>query len=471
MKTFALALRNLLRNRRRSLATLLAMAIGSMAILLFGGFSANIKYSMETTHIRMGGHLQIQHSDFQTYGTGNPAAYGITDPGRIIDGIRRDERLREFVVAATPMLQFVGIAGNYTAGASQAIAGIGLVAEEQAAMREWNAYQIPIRATPLLLKGTPPDSVVIGTGLARLLLLCEPLKIAGCEKPASKAQEPAGKEVPSDIAILSAQEASAARADGSSPSDRRASNRLELLVSNARGTPNVASLEVVHAETQPIKALDDVYVALHLAQAQRLVFGADRPRVTSIAIQLRSSRMMDAAAARIRSELGSWSGNQPLVVLDFATLNPFYVRTIQLFDTIFGFIFMLISGIVLFTVNNTMNTAVVERTVEIGTLRAIGLRRSGIRRLFVTEGVLLGLAGAVIGVFGALVAAFVVNHSGLEWLPPGNADKMPLVLRVSGEWRMMVQTTAGLVVIAVLSAWLPAFRAARLNLVDALRHV
>ena len=79
-----------------------------------------------------------------------------------------------------------------------------------------------------------------------------------------------------------------------------------------------------------------------------------------------------------------------LAVRDFGTLNPFYVQSVKLFDTIFGFMFILIGGIVMFTVSNTMNTAVVERTVEIGTLRAIGLRRAGIRRLFIAEGTLIG---------------------------------------------------------------------------------
>lgn len=470
MRTLSLALRNLLRNRRRSLATLLAMAIGSMSILLFGGFSANIKYSMETTHIRMGGHFQIQHRDFQTYGSGNPTAYGIADASGIIQAIQRDEVLRQLVLVATPMLQFGGIAGNYSAGVSQTIYGTGLVAADQSRMREWNDYEIPILATPLALTGTPPDSAVIGTGLARLLQLCGPLRIADCPKPESQTQNKAGAAIPDDIAKLSSLETSAG-AGKSSTADQRGSTRIEILASNARGTPNVASLNVVHTDTQPIKALDDVYVALHLPQAQRLIYGADPPKVTAIAIQLRRSDQMAAAAARLNAKLPEWSGGQPLAVLDFATLNPFYVRTIQLFDTIFGFIFILISGIVLFTVNNTMNTSVVERTVEIGTLRAIGLRRSGIRRLFVTEGIVLGLIGGVIGIVGALVGAFVVNHLGLEWLPPGNAGTMPLVLRVWGEWAMIGETTAGLVAIAVLSAWWPAYRAARLNVVDALRHV
>ncbi len=65
-----------------------------------------------------------------------------------------------------------------------------------------------------------------------------------------------------------------------------------------------------------------------------------------------------------------------------------------MFASIFGFISVLIGAIVLFTVTNTMSMAVVERTVEIGTLRAIGLRRGGIRAMFVSEGIVLGCFGA-----------------------------------------------------------------------------
>ena len=61
MRLLSLALRNLLRNRRRSLATVLAMVIGSVSILLFGGYVQNIVDGMQTDYVRDGGHLQLQH--------------------------------------------------------------------------------------------------------------------------------------------------------------------------------------------------------------------------------------------------------------------------------------------------------------------------------------------------------------------------------------------------------------------------
>jgi putative ABC transport system permease protein len=118
-----------------------------------------------------------------------------------------------------------------------------------------------------------------------------------------------------------------------------------------------------------------------------------------------------------------------------------------------------------------MSMAVVERTVEIGTLRALGLRRAGIRRMFLCEGLLLGVAGAVLGVLIAALLGAAINHSGLTWLPPGNVDPIPLRVRVWGEGALLTGTAISLACVAVLSAWWPARRAARLNVVEALRHV
>ena len=82
MMTLSLAARNLLRNRRRSLATVLALAIGATAVLLFGGYSADIRYTLLTDYVQTGGHLQVQHKDFFLFGNGNPTAYGLADYGK-----------------------------------------------------------------------------------------------------------------------------------------------------------------------------------------------------------------------------------------------------------------------------------------------------------------------------------------------------------------------------------------------------
>jgi len=464
MMTLNLALRNLLRNRRRSLATLMAMAIGSASILMFGGYSTNINYTMHTEYVQTGGHLQIQHRDFYLYGSGNPTAYGIADYTEIIEAIQKDPVLGKIVLVATPTLQFGGIAGNYSAGVSRTITGNGLVAANVNRMRKWNDFGLQTHSPVFALEGSAPDSAIVGTGVARVLQLCEALNINRCPKPEKK-QEVDGKALPDDIAQLALQEAPAGGFVAANP------RRIEVLAGNARGTPNVASLDVIRAEEQGFKELDEVYIMMHLAQTQKLIYGNSAPKVTSIILQLQHTSQIPAAESRLTPILAKFNSSQPLAVLDFRTLNPFYVQTIQLFDTIFGFIFILIGGIVLFTVSNTMNTAVVERTVEIGTLRAIGLRRAGIRALFIAEGAVLGLCGALLGVFLALLLSATANQMGLTWTPPGSVDALPLTLTVWGEWSMIGSTTISLIVIAVVSAWWPARRAAHLSVVDALRHV
>lgn len=467
MVTLNLAVRNLLRNRRRSIATLVAMSIGCAAILLFGGFSGNINYEMHTRIVQRGGHLQIQHRDFYLYGSGNPTAYGIDDYQKILGEIGSDPELKKMVVVATPSLQFGGIAGNYAASVSRTVIGNGYVATDINAMRNWNDFGLRSKAPVSALEGTKEDSAVVGVGVARVLQLCDALKIDKCPKPEQKTKSD-GESLPDDIAQLSVQEAeSGSSAGGAGGSPRR----VEILVVNSRGAPNVTSVEVVRAEDQGVKELDEIAVIMHLAKIQQLVYGKSQPKVTSIIVQLRHSSQVPVALARLQPILDRYSAKQPLTVLDFRALNPFFVQTTQMFDTIFGFVFLLIGAIVLFTVSNTMNTAVVERTVEIGTLRAIGLRRSGIRSLFVTEGALLGVLGALLGVALAFAVSTVVNNLEIPWVPPSTVEPVPLTILVSGETQMIVGTTIGLIIIAVVSAWWPAYRAAQLKVVDALRHV
>lgn len=495
-----LAVRNLLRNRRRSLSTLLALAIGLTAIMLFSGFKANLGFTMLSAYVRGGGHLQIQHRDYFLYGSANPTAYGIADYQSLIERIGADPELRSMVTVVTPMLRFGGLAGNFDAGVSRTVIGSGYVAEDVSRMRQWNEYGVPSKRSAFPLAGAAPDAAIVGIGVARVLQLCAPLGVSDCPTPAAEAPKSTGPARPTegvdpkrvakaakgakagkggvdpgaplplvlddDIAALARAETSTTR-----PLASAAGARIELLSSSSRGAPNVAALSVVAAEDQGFKELDEISVVLQLAQAQRLVFGRAEPKVTAIMVLLAHSADEPAALERLRQLLPTAGGGQPLVARSFGELNPFYIQSEQLFDVIFRFIFVLIGGIVLFTVSNTMNTAVVERTIEIGTLRAIGLRRGGIRRLFVAEGFILGVCGTILGLVIAIALGWVVNQAGLTWLPPGSSERLPLQLRVLANGGTVGAAALGLVLIAAASAWWPARRAANLNVVEALRHV
>jgi putative ABC transport system permease protein len=465
VSTLSLAWRNLLRNRRRSLMTLIAMVLGLVAVLLFGGYIRDINYALQSDFVRLTGHLQIQHKDYFRFGSGNPAAYGIARYERVLDLVKKDPVLAPMLAVATPTLQFGAIAGNFAASVSRTAYVTGVVVEDQNRMREWNDYGLRILARRLPLSGSAPDTAVIGTGVARVLQLCAALKVPDCALETAK-PETQGAGLPADIATLSDGNTTAAVASAATGQPR-----IEILATNARGAPNVAAVNVLRAEFQGIKELDDVYVGLHLSQAQKLVFGAAPPQVTAIALQLRHTADIPDARERLDELLKTTLKGEPLGIVDYETLNPFYGQTLAMFAAIFGFISVLIGAIVLFTVSNTMSMAVVERTAEIGTLRAIGLRRGGIRAMFVSEGVMLGCLGAVLGIGAALGLAWVINHLGYTWTPPGRIEPVPLAVHMAGENAMMLASAGGLVIVAALSAILPAARAARMNIVEALRHV
>lgn len=470
MAEWLLAIRNLRRNRRRSASTLIALALGLTTILLFSGFKSNLTYTGLTAFVRTGGHLQIQHRDYFLYGSGNPTAFGIAGHETLIEQIRQDPILKPLIEVTTPLLRFGGLAGNFEAGISRTVIGTGFVAADISRMRRWNEFDIPIHRPAFALERTGQDAALIGLGVARVLQLCEPLRISDCPRPEAAGTTDVPGEVavslPADIADL----ATAEHARNPMPAADGGKARLELLSSGARGAPNVATLQVVAAEDQGFKELDEVSVMIHLAQAQRLVFGRSPPRVTAIMVLLTHTANQAAVAARLQQILIQHGAGQQLVVRGFEELNPFYVQTEQMFDVIFGFIFVLIAGIVLFTVSNTMNSAVVERTVEIGTLRAVGLRQSGIRRLFVIEGFVLGCVGAAMGLIVAVIVGEAVNLSGITWLPPGSSERLLLQLRVLGSPQVVMGTAGALVLITAGSAWWPAWRAAKLSIVEALRH-
>ena len=155
MADWSLALRNLMRNRRRSLSTLIALAIGLTAILLFSGFKANLTYTGLTAFVRAGGHFQIQHRDYFLYGGGNPTGYGIRDYERLLDAVRKDPVLQPMLLVATPFLRFGGLAGNFEAGISRTVIGTGYDAEDINRMRQWNEFEVPLARLGFRLAGTP----------------------------------------------------------------------------------------------------------------------------------------------------------------------------------------------------------------------------------------------------------------------------------------------------------------------------
>jgi putative ABC transport system permease protein len=463
-----IAFRNLLRNLRRSTMTGSAVAAGAMAMLLFGGFVSYIFAGLETNNVQRIGHLTVFRDGYFLLGAGNPAAYGIDHYPQVMQLIQHDPVVGPMIGVITPTQSMVGIAGNFSGDveASKTFLGVGLIPSDRERMRQWDEYGAGRAYTPdSRLSDGDPSRGLIGVGLARVLGLCAPLGLPDCPplRATSATRSDSAGPVNPDIAALTLHDA------GGTGSDANRGPHIDLLAATAGGAPNVVSMTVGGSEPQGVKELDDNYVAMHLTLAQQLVYGRGEHKVTAIVLQLRRSEDLEAARSRLRTLFGQ--NHLDLDVRDFGELTPFYGQVVRMFSSIFAFIALVMGVIVLFAVVNTMTMNVMERTNEIGTIRAMGVRRSGIRAQFIAEGSLIGAIGAVIGAGAALLIAALINHAGLTWIPPANVNEVPLRLDVVGRPLLVAGATFGLAWVATLAALFPSNRAARLPVVDALRHV
>jgi len=469
MLMLKIATRNLFRNTRRSITTLGTITIGAAAVMVFGAYITYIQYGVQTNAVQQTGHLQVFRNGYFAFGTASPGAWGIDRYSTVLSLIKNDQALHRLSAVITPIQSLAGIAGNFENNTSKTFLGVGFVPSERDRMKQWDEYGTEPRG--LKHSGLTDDDLakgVTGMGLVRILGLCERLHLDSCSRaiqPPSAPSEFAGED-PQPSANL-ADLASLDKPEGDAATN--VTPTIDLLAATAGGAPNVVSLQVASVEIQPFKELDDNYVGMNIGLAQDLIYGRGEHKATGIVLQLHRTEDLGAARARL-SSLFKERGLD-LEVRDFTDLNPQYNQIVGLFRSIFSFITLIIGIVVLFTVSNAMSMSVIERTGEIGTTRAMGVRRQGIREQFLVEGSVLGAIGATVGVFVAQLVAFSVNHAGLTWTPPGAGAPVPLRLYTNGVDALVVLTWIGLFVVSAAAALIPANRAARMPVVDALRHV
>lgn len=470
MMLHQVAARNLLRNRRRSIATALTIAIGVTALLLFGGFRADLIKLMLTGYVRSMGHVIVQHEDFLEYGSGNPAQYSIADAMAVRNALLVQPDLARHIHVATPLLAFPSVAGHAARETSKTVLINGQDAQDQSRMRTWNFYNVrmPVRVHPLA--GKPDNSALLGTGVARMLQVCAVLPDA--EKCGARAAKPPALDAAVNSELLdlaNAEHGSARDAQGSAVDPTRSDRSIEVLAATTRGVPNVKSFQVIGAESQGFKEMDDVYVIVSYQAARDLLFGRGSTQATSIAIQLNHPDDLPDMMAKTRSMLAAKFPGAPLAVRSVNEVVPFIDQTISMFNTIFGFIAVLIIAVVMFTVANTVGASILERTTEIGTVRALGFQRNTVVQLFLVEATMLALAGTLIGILGSVTMEVLINALHLTWRPPGGAEDMPLTVSVFREIGVVMGALVTAVIFSTLAAVPAANKAARLKIVDALR--
>jgi len=210
----------------------------------------------------------------------------------------------------------------------------------------------------------------------------------------------------------------------------------------------------------------DGYV--HMDDARQLLRMTEG-EVSEIAVRLSGLGKIAPATAQLVQALGEMrnpQGQPAFEVHSWEALSPFanIARMIDLLDL---FIRVMLVGIVLIAIMNVMMMAVYERIREIGTIAAIGTLPRRILALFLFEGLLLGLVGTAIGTVVSLGIIAALNF----WPPSINFARQVIVLTPSIAAADVILIGAIVLFVAAAASLQPAWKAARMDPITALRHV
>jgi putative ABC transport system permease protein len=236
-----------------------------------------------------------------------------------------------------------------------------------------------------------------------------------------------------------------------------------LVAPTVDGQINALDAEVFHTFDSPVEFLNDMLMVVPLAFAQSLYDTRDVDRLTVVLEDTDRTEAVKARLERLFAQEGL-----DLEIRTWTEMSLLYRKVQKMFDIIFLFLFVIVLVISLMSVINTINMAVMERTREIGTLRALGMRRARIVTLFALESGVLGVLGSLLGAMLTLAAWAGVAAARPTWVPPIITQRIPLEIHLVPEY--LALSVLFLLALAVGAATFPARRAAAREIVDALGH-
>jgi putative ABC transport system permease protein len=212
------------------------------------------------------------------------------------------------------------------------------------------------------------------------------------------------------------------------------------------------------------KAFDDTFLRIPIPTARELL----RVRGSHTWVVL-LDKTEDTESARNQIQKRFSENKIPLEVIPWTAQAEFYLNTVKLFSRQFDVVQFIIGLIIVLSISNTMTRSILERTGEIGTLMAIGNKKKNILRLFVIEGLLLGVAGGVIGLVLGITLAQIISAIGIPMPPaPGMTRGFTGQILVTPGLAFTSFLVSGFT--SIVASIYPSWKASRLQIVDALRH-
>lgn len=397
-----LALRNILRQRRRSVISIIAIGFGVIAMMLAGGFIEWIFWATrEGPAVTQLGHFQVVRPGYYQNGQADPFRYLLPDQPQVLSSLKTMGGVR----SVTPRLDFNGLISH--GDTTLTFIAKGLDPARDPALR----YLIIPEGHTLTPDET--EGILMGAGLAANL----------------------GVKV---------------------------GDRVVLLAGTKTGGINAVEASIRGLASTSMKAYDDVMLWMPISLARSLL------RVSTAhvwVVSLNDTELTDAVYKALSGEPAIKS----FEVTPWTKLADFYNKTVELLSRQINVVKLIIAVIILLSIGNTMTMSVMERTVEIGTAMALGVRRRRILGLFVTEGALLGAIGGLCGVVIGVLLAQLISYVGIP-MPPSPGMSRGFTAAIIITPGIVWQALALSVTTTLLASIYPAWRASKLVIVDALRH-
>lgn len=242
-----------------------------------------------------------------------------------------------------------------------------------------------------------------------------------------------------------------------------AGDSLTLIANTFDGVINALDVEVAGVFQTGIAEFDDLTFLVPLSSAQRLL---DTNNVEQILVGLDDTALTDSVNAALKAKLAT---SRPEVRLKaWHEVAKLYNQISSFLRVQNALIAVIIGVLTLCAILNTIGMSVFERTGEIGTIRALGETRESVVRQFLREGFVLGALGSALGLVLGGAAAATLNALGIEITMPGASGVIQIHIDLF--LGAFLGATALSLFASTAAAFIPAWRASRLDIADALRR-
>lgn len=434
------ALRNLLRNRRRTLLTLCTMVFGLLTLALVRGYANAVqKVQLDSTVYGTTGMLQVYKRGFRNNVLANPLALSFEDT----QALRAKISAVEFVTFVSPRLVVSGLlslaeAAHDGGAAEQGEAPsspVNIIAIEPETEAHVSPELFKWIDRGAMLQSAFAPGLVLSSGLAASMGVV-------VQKP---------PVLPDGFQGL--------QADLLAHESLGAQSWPVIMANDVAG--NINGVTVLPVGTLSAVLPGDKRIGfINLRKAQELL--RMDSKVTSYVISLSDVAKTDEVKAQLESVLGS-----EFEVVSWDEAAPFVKDLLHNVDLIF----VLISGIfvlvVALGVANSILMTVMERKQEIGTIMAMGGTRLQIASFFTLEGFFMGLVGGCIGTVLGYLAVLIVHDVGIHLAAPGSDVKVTLRTFVSFNY-LWVSFVFTALLSGCVSVW-PALRATAQKPIEVLK--